>query len=430
MTRCLFACVAALQVTAGAFAQQVVTFEFSFSNPGARSLGFGGAFTALADDATAAYANPAGLVQLVEPEVSLEGRSWSYSTPFVAGGRAQGSPTGIGLDTTPGLRQGESTADFTGLSFLSFVYPFQRWSIAFYRHQMAWFETSIEVQGLFADGSDGVVRFFDQRGSSSTEIINYGVSSGVRISDSLSLGIGLSHLEAEHFRQGAAYLPDDDSTESFFGENHFLSERRIWQDAYAGDGSGQSLIAGLLWRASQRWSAGAFYRSGFEIEIATERLIGPATPPPGRIDPGVANGWRFSFSQDFPAVLGLGVAYRSDDGRLTSSLEWDHVAYSDISAGDPNETIPDADEIHLGAEYAFLRASPVVALRLGAWLDPDHRIRATQGGTFFRARLQPGEDEIHLAAGLGLAFKAFQVDLAVDLSDQVDTASVSAIYSF
>lgn len=38
------------------------TFQFSFSNPGARSLGFGGAFVALADDATASFANPAGLV--------------------------------------------------------------------------------------------------------------------------------------------------------------------------------------------------------------------------------------------------------------------------------------------------------------------------------------------------------------------------------
>ncbi len=71
------ALLAALGLCDGASGQQVVTLEFSFSNPGARSLGFGGAFVALADDATAAYANPAGLVQLVEPEVSVEGRSWS-----------------------------------------------------------------------------------------------------------------------------------------------------------------------------------------------------------------------------------------------------------------------------------------------------------------------------------------------------------------
>ena len=35
--------------------------QFSFAPPGARSMALGGAFLGLADDATAAYANPAGL---------------------------------------------------------------------------------------------------------------------------------------------------------------------------------------------------------------------------------------------------------------------------------------------------------------------------------------------------------------------------------
>ena len=144
---------ATILVASGAFAQGILTLELSFSNPGARSLGFGGAFVALADDATAAYANPAGLVQLTRPEISIEGRSWSYSTPFVVGGRASGNPTGIGIDTTPGLRWRESTADFTGLSFLSYVYPRKRWSLALYRHQLARFTSSYTTDGLFAEGS-------------------------------------------------------------------------------------------------------------------------------------------------------------------------------------------------------------------------------------------------------------------------------------
>ena len=65
----------------------------------------------LADDATAAYANPAGLTQLVEPEVSIEGRSWRYATTYVAGGQASGTPTGLGPDTEPGIREGVSRTD-------------------------------------------------------------------------------------------------------------------------------------------------------------------------------------------------------------------------------------------------------------------------------------------------------------------------------
>ncbi len=90
-----------LLAPAGVSAQEaVVPLQFSFSDPGARSIGFGGAFVALADDATAAFANPAGLVQLLRPEVSIEGRRWSYSTPFTEGGRIEGLPSGNGCRGT------------------------------------------------------------------------------------------------------------------------------------------------------------------------------------------------------------------------------------------------------------------------------------------------------------------------------------------
>ena len=111
--------------------------EFSFSNPGARSLGLGGAFAALADDATAAFANPAGLVQLLRPEVSLELRRRKYSTPYTEGGRALGAPTGWGIDTIDGIRTANSNETTSGISFLSFVYPGTKWSLALFRHQLA-----------------------------------------------------------------------------------------------------------------------------------------------------------------------------------------------------------------------------------------------------------------------------------------------------
>ena len=38
--------------------------HFNLQNPGARAMGIGGAFISLADDSTAAQANPAGLTQL------------------------------------------------------------------------------------------------------------------------------------------------------------------------------------------------------------------------------------------------------------------------------------------------------------------------------------------------------------------------------
>jgi len=90
----------------------------------------------------------------------------------------------------------------------------------------------------------------------------------------------------------------------------------------------------------------------------------------------------------------------------------------------------DGDELRLGAEFAFLDLKPVLAIRAGVWLDPDHRFRSISGDPEHQALYQPGEDEVHVAVGLGLAFKSFQIDLAADFSDLVDTVSLSAIYSF
>jgi hypothetical protein len=71
-----------------------------------------------------------------------------------------------------------------------------------------------------------------------------------------------------------------------------------------------------------------------------------------------------------------------------------------------------------------------VALRLGVWLDPDHQLSDTTGDRFLRVLLPRGEDDLHYTAGLGLVFRAFQVDAAVDLADRVDTLTLSAVYSF
>jgi hypothetical protein len=417
---------AALAWPVGAAAQNVVTLQLNFSNPGARSLGLGGAFVALADDATAAYANPAGLTQLAEPEVSIEGRSWSYATTYTEGGRASGAPTGIGLDTAAGIRGGVSRADFTELSFLSLVYPRGRFTFALYRHQLAKFASSFDPQGLFAEGTTllGTDRWIDQPGGNRLDVVGFGIAVGYRVTDFLSLGLGVSYLDADFSFGSAGFLPDDDTVESFFGVNNFLPERMVFESSTVVEGDNSSRTFGLLWRMAARWRLGAFLREEFEIASTSIWRAGPQAPP-----------WFLALQQFegfwvFPEVYGAGIAFQSRDGRLTTSLEWDHVEYSKNLRNDTDERVPDADELHLGGEYVFLDRTPVIAVRLGTWLDPDHRIQGTVDDALFSALLPPGDDELHLSAGLGLASEQFQIDLAVDFSDPADTVSISAVYSF
>ncbi len=54
--------------------------EFNFTPPGARAMGMGGAFVGLADDATSAVVNPAGLVQLPNSQFVIEGEAEKIDT--------------------------------------------------------------------------------------------------------------------------------------------------------------------------------------------------------------------------------------------------------------------------------------------------------------------------------------------------------------
>ena len=174
-------------------------------------------------------------------------------------------------------------------------------------------------------------------------------------------------------------------------------------------------------------------------------VTGPGAPLLDPSLPADATWLVISTPMQFPDVYGLGVAYRSADGKLAVSAEWDRVEYSSIfSSFDPVviETLdPDLDleitlaaddgtELRLGGEYAFIDLKPVLAIRAGVWLDPDHRFYSTSTDPEHQALFQPGEDEVHFAVGMGMAFESFQIDLAADFSDLVDTFSLSGIYSF
>ncbi|PYQ34142.1 MAG: hypothetical protein DMF57_07155 [Acidobacteria bacterium] len=99
--------------------------QFNFGNPGARSLGMGGAFLGLADDASAAEANPAGLTILRKPEISLEGRNYLEQQLFTTSG------------TFPDLKRTAFThySRRAELTFGSFVYPVKNFTFGVYYHQ-------------------------------------------------------------------------------------------------------------------------------------------------------------------------------------------------------------------------------------------------------------------------------------------------------
>ena len=326
-----------LTVSVCPIATAQTTIEPPIVNPGARSLGLGGAFVAVADDATAAWANPAGLMQLARPEISLEGRSWS--------------------EDREGLASNESN-----LGFLSFVLPRQKWSIAIYTQTL----TSLEFPTQW-QANNG-----EPEPLSGLVIANFGVSAALRLSEAVSIGVGLTAFAGVF--SDVNFNPDDTTP--------FLDD-----EAQSAAGA----TAGVLWNLSEAWALGASYRSGVDF---TFEEGGRAT---------------------IPDILAAGARWQSAGGNAIVSAEVEQFS------GIGNRT-----RLHLGGEWVFLKAKPLIGLRAGVWHDPQGgAVSSTPDGGITNA-----EAVFHTAAGIGFAWKKFQLDLGGDFSERTTIVSLSGIFTF
>jgi len=313
------------------------TIEPPIVNPGARSLGLGGAFVAVADDATAAWANPSGLMQLVRPEISVEGRSWTED------------------------REGAATNQ-SSLGFLSFVLPREKWSIAIYGQTLS----SLEFPDGWTSQIDDLVSL------SGLVIANAGLSGAVRLSESVSIGFGITAF-AGSFTEGN-FNPDDTDP--------------LWD----GDGPVEAgATAGVLWTLDDAWTLGASFRSGadFTFESGGQAVI--------------------------PDILAAGARWRSSGRQAILAAEVEQLS-----------GIDDRTRIHLGGEWVFLKAKPLIGLRAGVWHDPrGGAVSSTPEGGITDA-----EAVFHTAAGVGFAWRKFQLDLGIDHSDRTTIFALSGIYTF
>lgn len=415
--------------------------QFRFASPGARSLGMGGAFVGLADDATAAYTNPAGLVQLSRPEISAEGQRSSYANQFTDRGHVLGSPTGNGQDDVAGLRLGSTEEEIDDLAFASLVYPFNvekhRLVVAIYRQELADFGASFRANGAFVS----TLRLLPTSDSLRLRIVSEGVSFALRLAGGVSAGLGLSDY---HFELSS--LTDRYDLHGFFAPPDFDAGNVESFETQNGAASELGVDAGLLWTsASARWHAGAVYRQGPRFNFATSNQAGPAAGSPGTV---YATNTASFHVPDFYAA---GAAYQPTD-RWTLSAEYDRIRYSQLARGSIDIYSPpatqdpavrqleanDANEIHLGAEYMIPFERRRLFLRLGGWTDPDHRVRFVRApapedveAELLSALFLHGPQEIHATCGVGLSLSdRLDINAGFDYSRLVSVASLTAVVHF
>lgn len=337
---------------------------------GARALGMGGAFIAVADDATAASWNPGGLIQLKKPEISVVG-NWFYRT----------EDNEFGGD--PQTSRSESVSE-EDINYLSMAYPFtlfNRNMIVSLNYQHLYDFTRersfpFTVIGKDDSGTKLIIEgneHYKEKGSLSA----IGLAYCIQIVPQLSIGFTLNlwdddisnnKWEEDYRNTGLSTitpLPPD------FFEYHNTEKYSF---------SGFNANMGILWRATDKLTIGLVFKSPFTADLKHETTT-------ETID---YNGQRISTRTcdeklDMPMSYGVGLSYRFSD-KFTIAADIYRTEWQDFIRIDSNdnETCPitgksvnesDIDptyQVRLGAEYLFINRKPryVIPLRAGVFYDP------------------------------------------------------------
>ena len=172
---------------------------FNLTNPGGKSLAMGGAFTAIADDATAAIANPAGLGLLSSVEFGISGKRSDDVVGLVT---ARSTATGSLTTPYPDVRAVNSDieARASGVEFAGVVIPVSRRLVA-----AVSFAENLRFEG--DPGSEGYsyIELRDNRSGGSTRLdylYEFREFGAVSLRNRL-LGLSVAYRASERLRFGA-----------------------------------------------------------------------------------------------------------------------------------------------------------------------------------------------------------------------------------
>jgi len=359
-------------------AQQI---EFSSSlNPvgsGARATGMGGAFISVADDATAASWNPAGLIQLEKPEVSAVHSYFNRKQEFSSSAH-------------PEVESEHSTGTHS-INYASAAYPF----VLFNRNMVV----SLNYQRLYdmnkftafqynTPDPDGTITqkvSFDQSG------YLYALSPAFAVQIVPGLSVGATFNMWQDFPGENGWSSEQrQHVISNFGE--FLSDEKITEKKKT-TFRGYNANFGVLWSPSDKFTIGAVYKTSFDARLKEETkghntqdiyILG------NLVD---SSSLRFSTSQRLtmrmPASYGIGVSYRHSDAWLVAldlyRTEWSRFVVRDEHGQETNPLtrrpisdgrLTDTTQVRLGTEYLFIKDKYVVPVRFGLFYDPEPAMKS------------------------------------------------------
>ena len=311
--------------------------SFNLTNPGGKSLAMGGAFTAIADDATAALANPAGLGQLSSVQMGLSVKRIDESIGLVT---ARSTATGGLTDPWGPVTSSDSQIGFqsTNLEYAGVVVPISsRVVVAVSYAENLSFEGSADPGGYqyveFRDNrSGGVTRrdyLYEYREFGAVSLRNrlIGLSAAYRITDRIRIGAGITLNRTTFEMEG------DDAGPHRIVSRTFVSAvatetRTVTMNVEGFEGTAPAFIGGVHADLNERGtvSLGASYSSAARTEGTL--VIG------GDVPASLQGQERRPFHFAVPSQFAAGVAVRPFPG-MTIAGEAQWVGYGGVWDGAP-----------------------------------------------------------------------------------------------
>ncbi len=387
-------------------------------NPGGKSIAMGGAFVSIADDATAALANPAGLWQLTRYEVALSGKYFNFSPTFASqeweGNRSTGK-----YSLSQSSIEYKPESNVTDLEFVSVVIPVsRRISVAAYyganlRYKIDATKTFSEDFRYFSITEDASnVLSIDESGSFDLRNQLFGLSAGARYR-MFSIGAGVTFNQLKYKLSG----PGSSGQHLFFVNQDNLDasgdqlpgqdlayKTEVTAGVESGTKIGFVLGARVLLYEPNSLALGISFRKSarYNVKYSVRALLPNQTSPFVEFGCGKATGDAVMNASacgtlGVPDDLSIGISVNPVPP-LTLALEGQRIWYSDLTNGYvplfvycqtrgvsscpanmravSNATVDDGTVFRAGAEYTFVFASNSrLSIRGGYYYEPAHGMK-------------------------------------------------------
>lgn len=330
---------------------------------GARAAGMADAFVAIADDATAASWNPAGLVQLERPEFSIVG-SWN-------GIHERFRTDGHGEFET---RHFDDNFD---LNYLSFAYPLPFLILGRNATVSLNYQRKYDFSRSFDARLDTASALMSGRVLNRFQRLDFAQTGGlsaispavaIEITHRLSVGVAFNFWRSTFLSDNSWEQRFRAEEITFFGPLPILALRNT-KEEYK-DFAGENFTLGVLWNPVNRWSFGLRYDTGFEGKARYKRSgYGYQMNLPSMLGGGFLDVWPLEKKENrrirFPDTVAMGVACRVND-RLTLALDAARTDWKNFYVKDANgQRFSLVDFSNLDDRWARTRLKPTYTVRLG-----------------------------------------------------------------